>query len=234
MAAATVLVAGAGASANSDSVPAEQASSTSLEAVSKTEDQIQNFTQAAWHWDDVLGQAHVHFGYHRGDSTSLKYVRWVLKQRQAVSHRLHAKAKRVMVKRTKVRPATAYRLRLELGLTNSKRDLTGVEGPEARLNQARRLVQNLHVQWHNSPLFKAFSCIHGYEGSWTDNTGNGYYGGVQMDIGFQKLYGAEFLHKWGTANNWPVWAQFVAAVRAYRSGRGFWPWPNSARICGLL
>jgi hypothetical protein len=24
------------------------------------------------------------------------------------------------------------------------------------------------------------------------------------------------------------------AERAYRSGRGFYPWPNSARACGLI
>jgi hypothetical protein len=54
-----------------------------------------------------------------------------------------------------------------------------------------------------------------------------------MDLAFQGLYGAEFLHRWGTADTWPAWAQIRAAVRAYRSGRGFGPWPNTARACGL-
>ena len=40
--------------------------------------------------------------------------------------------------------------------------------------------------------------------------------------------------KWGTADNWPAWAQLQAAVRAYRAGRGFYPWPNTARACGLI
>lgn len=79
-----------------------------------------------------------------------------------------------------------------------------------------------------------FSCIHSYEGSTTSNTGNGYYGGLQMDISFQSHYGAEFLHRWGTANNWPVWAQVTAARRARDSGRGYGPWPNTARMCGQL
>lgn len=83
-------------------------------------------------------------------------------------------------------------------------------------------------------LASAFTCIHRYEGSWTANTGNGYYGGLQMDIGFQSRYGAAYLRRWGTADNWPVWAQLDAAARAYRSGRGFWPWPNTARMCGLI
>ena len=83
-------------------------------------------------------------------------------------------------------------------------------------------------------LSSAFRCIHHYEGGWDSNTGNGYYGGLQMDLGFQRSYGSDYLTRWGTADNWPVWAQVSAAVRAYRSGRGFWPWPNTARACGLL
>ncbi len=83
-------------------------------------------------------------------------------------------------------------------------------------------------------LRRAFLCIHRYEGSWTADTGNGYYGGLQMDVSFQRRYGGDFAARWGTADNWPAWAQLEAAVRAYRSGRGFWPWPNSARVCGLI
>jgi hypothetical protein len=83
-------------------------------------------------------------------------------------------------------------------------------------------------------LKSAFACIHGYEGVWTANTGNGYYGGLQLDLAFQHRYGAPYLRRWGTADRWPAWAQVEAAVRAYRSGRGFYPWPNTARFCGLL
>lgn len=83
-------------------------------------------------------------------------------------------------------------------------------------------------------LVSAFTCIHHYEGAWNANTGNGYYGGLQMDIGFQSTYGGDFMRRWGTADNWPVWAQLQAAVRAYQSGRGFYPWPSTARVCGLI
>jgi hypothetical protein len=83
-------------------------------------------------------------------------------------------------------------------------------------------------------LSDAFQCIHRYEGAWTSNTGNGYYGGLQMDIAFQSRYGGDFLNRWGTADNWPVWAQIQAAAVAYQSGRGFYPWPNTARACGLI
>jgi hypothetical protein len=83
-------------------------------------------------------------------------------------------------------------------------------------------------------LTQALLCIHRYEGAWTSNTGNGYYGGLQMDYGFMRNYGPEFVRRWGTADNWPVWAQLEAAARAHQSGRGFSPWPNTARACGLI
>jgi hypothetical protein len=82
-------------------------------------------------------------------------------------------------------------------------------------------------------LLTELMCIHDYEGKWTANTGNGYYGGLQMDMKFQVTYGSAFLVRWGTADNWPVWAQVVVARRAYGNGRGFTPWPNTARACGL-
>jgi transglycosylase-like protein len=78
------------------------------------------------------------------------------------------------------------------------------------------------------------TCIHSHEGAWNANTGNGYYGGLQMDSGFMSTYGPEFLRAYGTADKWPISAQLEAAARAYNSGRGFGPWPNTARMCGLL
>ncbi|MFL5963532.1 MAG: hypothetical protein ACJ757_11650 [Gaiellaceae bacterium] len=119
---------------------------------------------------------------------------------------------------------------------------TGATGRETlRLWQQRSALAAVAVSEHrlDVPLIPAwlndsFMCIHRYEGAWNANTGNGYYGGLQMDLAFQRVYGADFLNRWGTADNWPVWAQFRAAVRAYQSGRGFYPWPNTARACGLI
>jgi hypothetical protein len=110
-----------------------------------------------------------------------------------------------------------------------------------RLWQARSAAAALAVSRHGlahaeipASLRENFMCIHRFEGAWRSRTGNGYYGGLQMDRSFQRMYGREFLARWGTADNWPVWAQLTAAVRAYRSGRGFTPWPNTARACRLL
>jgi hypothetical protein len=113
-----------------------------------------------------------------------------------------------------------------------------------RLWQARSATAAFAVVAHARPkaafeplpawLRDAFLCIHSYEGAWTSNTGNGYYGGLQMDWSFMRRYGADYVRQWGSADNWPVEAQLAAAVRAHRSGRGFTPWPNTARACGLL
>lgn len=75
-------------------------------------------------------------------------------------------------------------------------------------------------------------CIHHYEGAWNDR-GAPYYGGLQMDYSFQWTYGRAFLRRWGTADHWPIWAQLQAGRNGYRA-RGWWPWPNTAHMCGLL
>jgi hypothetical protein len=82
------------------------------------------------------------------------------------------------------------------------------------------------------PHLREFMCIHRYEGSWTDR-GHPYWGGLQMDISFQQSYGGYLFQKKGTADRWSPLEQIWAAEKAHRS-RGFWPWPNTARYCGLL
>ncbi|MGH3429840.1 MAG: hypothetical protein ACRDQZ_20100, partial [Mycobacteriales bacterium] len=84
----------------------------------------------------------------------------------------------------------------------------------------------------NPPHKAQWLCIHHYEGSWTDPNAP-YYGGLQMDIGFQQTYGGTLLRRKGTADHWTPLEQMWVAERAYRT-RGFYPWPNTARWCGLI
>ena len=88
------------------------------------------------------------------------------------------------------------------------------------------------------PRRSQWLCIHRHERhpaqGWATRTGNGYYGGLQMDISFQRAYGADLLRRKGTADRWTAAEQMWVAERAYRSGRGFYPWPNTARSCGLI
>ena len=86
---------------------------------------------------------------------------------------------------------------------------------------------------HNPPRLRAWLCIKRHEGPWNDPHAP-YYGGLQMDLTFQRLYGRDLLRRKGTADNWTPIEQIWVAERAYRSGRGFYPWPNTARACGLI
>jgi hypothetical protein len=110
-----------------------------------------------------------------------------------------------------------------------------------RLDQAHRGEQRLnhHLQrllasrlselvW----LVQAFTCIHEHEGAWDDPNAP-YYGGLQMDWNFMRAYGRRLLYAKGTADHWTPAEQMTVAIVAYQT-RGFWPWPNTARMCGLL
>lgn len=141
-----------------------------------------------------------------------------------------------------------WRLQSKLGLSKIKPSTrhftscayaTWVNGYWNKLaKHFRKLLSQHRTLFAGGGDMAAWLCIHRYEGSWTDS-GAPYWGGLQMDIGFQETYGSDFMHKWGTANNWPIWAQIEAARRARdgyngHGGRGYNPWPNTAHYCGLI
>jgi len=97
----------------------------------------------------------------------------------------------------------------------------------------RSLALALRREAAYPPHKRQWLCIHRYEASWHAHTGNGYYGGLQMDLEFQRFYAAWLLREKGTADHWTPIEQMWVAERAERVS-GFWPWPNTARICGLL
>jgi hypothetical protein len=188
------------------------------------------------------------------------YLQWTLAAWQRHAYRAHLLALADLRRRLSLRlpagPALhaslgrriAYERMLALRLRRiypggASRSLQGAGGRrQLFLWQQRAADATLAVSLHATRLMVigprwltgAFMCIHRYEGAWNAHTGNGYYGGLQMDIAFMRRYGSDFVRRWGTADNWPAWAQLQASVRAYRSGRGFWPWPNTAQACGLL
>jgi hypothetical protein len=96
-------------------------------------------------------------------------------------------------------------------------------------------VRARQARWRaqHPPHLRGWLCIHRYEGDWRD-PGPPYYGGLQMDLEFQRTYGASFLRRKGTAEHWTPLEQMWVAERAYQSGRGFYAWPNTARYCGLI
>ena len=101
------------------------------------------------------------------------------------------------------------------------------------LDSWRRQARRARSAAYNPPRLAAWLCIHGHEGAWTAETGNGYYGGLQMDRSFQLTYAPELVRAKGYAHRWLWIEQIWVAERAYGNGRGFRPWPNAARACGL-
>lgn len=102
---------------------------------------------------------------------------------------------------------------------------------EAHAERVKRIEALLHPKpvysFGEVALSQPWKCIHDHEGSWTANTGNGYYGGFQMDISFQKEFGLWAYRKWGTANNWPPSVQYQVATGAPLSR-----WPTYYKYCG--
>lgn len=82
------------------------------------------------------------------------------------------------------------------------------------------------------PHYQQWLCIHRFEGSWTDS-GDPFWGGLQMDRQFMRTYAPRSLLSRGWANAWTPVEQMWVAERAWKA-RGFSPWPNTARYCGLL
>jgi hypothetical protein len=109
----------------------------------------------------------------------------------------------------------------------SVRDIHGA----VRLWQRRAEAARARAQ--HPPHLQAWLCIHHYEGRWNDPAPP-YYGGLQMDLSFQRHYGRRLLQAKGTADHWLPIEQIWVAERAHASGRGFSPWPNTARACGLI
>jgi len=115
---------------------------------------------------------------------------------------------------------------------DSLREL-GVHGATIALHRWRRLATHARRRAQHPPHRAELMCIHRFEGSWSDS-GAPFWGGLQMNLGFQAHYGGWLLRLKGTADHWTPLEQMWAAERAHRAGRGFYPWPNTARYCGLI
>jgi len=131
-----------------------------------------------------------------------------------------------------VRRANEWRAKMGQAVTEPPLPPAACPSPYlARLWQRKaRAARRAFELWFQRTYAK-WRCVHELEGAWNANTGNGYYGGLQMTRWFQRTYGPEFYARYGTADRWPVWAQLVAAERAWRES-GFRQWGTAGR-CGL-
>jgi hypothetical protein len=150
----------------------------------------------------------------------------------------HRKSQSPAKPRRHVNPALVQRLR---STTRRWEAVIGVRHAQSTvpLHSARALRywrrQVRHVSWlaAHPPHKRGWLCIHRFEGSWSDS-GDPYWGGLQMDRGFMRTYAPRSLLSKGLADRWTPLEQMWVAERAHRSGRGYGPWPNTARACGLL
>jgi hypothetical protein len=107
------------------------------------------------------------------------------------------------------------------------------QGSPGSLDGWRRLAASLRVRVLHPPHLRQFLCIHHYEGAWNADTGNGYFGGLQMNIDFIHSYGPDLFAAKGLAYRWTPLEQIWVAERAVPS-RGFHPWPQTAHMCGYI
>src|SRR3954466_4288994 len=141
------------------------------------------------------------------------------------------------VKRRHVNPAlvrrlrqTAWRWQTVIGVRHAH-SVAPLRSPRA-LHYWRRQVHYVSRLAAHPPHKSGWLCIHRFEGSWSDS-GDPYWGGLQMDRGFMRTYAPSLLLRRGLANRWSALEQMWVAERAHRT-RGFYPWPNTARSCGLI
>ncbi|HET7827371.1 MAG TPA: hypothetical protein VFK97_00705 [Candidatus Saccharimonadales bacterium] len=118
-----------------------------------------------------------------------------------------------------------------MGHSTHGRTLAASGSLEERFRRWRKLDHRVYRQWIHPPLLSDWLCIHHYEGSWSDPNAP-YWGGLQMDYTFQQVYGPWLLKHEGTADHWTPMEQIWTALKAYKT-RGFEPWPNTSRLCGL-
>jgi hypothetical protein len=194
--------------------------------------QIGQYEHVTWHWQKVMGVPRTPSSFSPERSTDPAYQRWVSDLWRQRALRLERQASLWMAARIRAYRQTVAHWRRVIG-TAPVRETAAVGGREATFVRWRRLARATLQRAENPPLESAWRCIHRYEGSWRDANGP-YYGGLQMDLGFQRRYGRYLLATKGTADHWTPFEQMWVAARAHSSGRGFAPWPNTARYCGVL
>jgi hypothetical protein len=83
--------------------------------------------------------------------------------------------------------------------------------------------------WHAPRAWLADAlCIHQHEGAWPDDTGNGYYGGMQFLESTWQSVGAP-----GYPNDYPPRVQLFYAYKVWKRDGGSWSEWGTAGMCGL-
>lgn len=94
-------------------------------------------------------------------------------------------------------------------------------------------VTNEFLEWHYRTYMKVWDDLAWCEarGNWHANTGNGYYGGLQMDQRFWRAYGGlGFAPRADLATREQ---QIEVGVTGRDASGGYGPWPSCSRLLGL-
>src|SRR5687767_12923369 len=107
--------------------------------------------------------------------------------------------------------ATTWRWQRLMGIrltptTFSERHATGIRYLDWLEELWGRRARAARRKAARPPHAGAWRCIMRYEShphqGWATRTENGYYGGLQMNLGFQRRYGRHLLRRKGTADRW--------------------------------
>jgi CubicO group peptidase (beta-lactamase class C family) len=158
------------------------------------------------------------------------HVKHVLRQQFHVKHR-HLR-RRVPARLIRRYTHRTWRLEALMGRRPTHGPAAWTRSPRA-LRFWKHRARRASLLVASPPHRSGWLCIHRYEGSWGDS-GDPYWGGLQMDRGFMARYAPRQLLRRGFADRWTALEQMWVAERAFRAGRGYSPWPNTARACGLL
>lgn len=109
----------------------------------------------------------------------------------------------------------------------ARRDANARKQTILRLRRAQRKDAAHFFSW-----LAGAGCVQSKEGRWSDPDPP-YWGGMQASRWFQQTYGLTYYRRWGTADNWPWWAQLHMAYNGWVAS-GWYPWPATSRACGLL
>lgn len=117
------------------------------------------------------------------------------------------------------------------------RSVSGIAGAAGSVAVWRRRAAAAWRKFSHPPNYRNWLCIQRHETAppfpgWKTDSGNTYYGGVQMDMTFMRNYGAFLLNLKGTSNNWTKLEQIWVAEKGRRV-QGWGAWPRSSVACGL-
>jgi hypothetical protein len=190
--------------------------------------QIGLFSQSRSHWAHLLHLRLTPIGIQR--LTSLDAANSALAKLKAQSRHLHVRWMRRSIQKNRL---AVEHQRLVMGKNPIIRTLAARGSVQEQFLRWRQLARVTYQQFRSPPYEPQLLCIHGGEGSWTDPNPP-FWGGLQMNYGFMATYGPWLLRHKGTADHWTPLEQMWVAAKAISSGRGFFPWPNTARVCGLI